>query len=93
MIAKVACKVFPLEGDESSRILAEGLGDNTTTIEGVTYELERYDEQGLFQGFDPADRPYSRESNQALKQRFGGLASTRAALVVVANIVDKGENR
>lgn len=90
MIARVACDIYPLENDESSRILAEALGSNATSIEGATYELERYGEEGLFQGFDPADRPYTKNSNQTLKQRYGALASARAALVVVAKIGDKG---
>lgn len=86
MLGSVADTLYPLKHSQQDQALAELLGESVTTINEVAYELERYDTQGLFRGFDPADRPYELNNPETLKQRFEQLTSVQAALVVVATL-------
>lgn len=85
MIRAVSSSVYPLDDELELQAMAAAMDhaslDSST---GVTYHLHRYGEEGLFKGFDPAER--SCESSMPLKQRFTGLMSVRNALVVAARI-------
>lgn len=51
------------------------------TINGVTYHINRYGDNGLYGINDPAERPL-RNDTIALKDRFHGLRHPGTALVV-----------
>ena len=85
MLGHVSTQVYPIVSRPDLQQFALHVATDTTTIEGVTYQLQRYGEEGLFKGFDPADRSYD-ATKISMKQRFIGLQSIRSALVVVADL-------
>jgi len=82
MIRRVSESVYPLDNDETLREIAQQM-PNATADSRAVYHIKRYGESGLFQGFDPADRPVGGKS---LKEQFPRLQSIRHALVVAARI-------
>lgn len=89
MLSRVATSIYPLEYSEDARYKARLLSSDTSLEFGVTYQLERYPESGLFGGSDPADLSFD-ETGESLKERFPGLVSKRAALVVLATLNNRG---
>lgn len=85
MVRTVSSEVYPLDSDADLQEMAMSMEDATRDPDtGVTYHFDRYGPEGLFDGFDPADRAC--ESPEPLKQRFTGLMSMRNALVVAARV-------
>ncbi len=83
MLARVCDTIYPLVGDENLRDLA--LKMEHASLADVAYHIDRYGEDGLFRGEDPADRPLI-VGDAPLKKRFTGLVSVRNALVVAARV-------
>lgn len=82
MVARTASALYPVDDDSQLTELATSL-PNVTMVDGVAYHLNRYGEQGLFRGEDPASRPFHPDGIP-LKQQFTELISVRNALAVVA---------
>lgn len=85
MVRAVSSSVYPLDNDPDLQEMAAAM-DHATLDQGtgVTYHIDRYGPEGLFLGFDPADR--SCETVESLKERFTGLVSVRNTLVVAARV-------
>lgn len=85
MLGRVSSQVYPLVSRPDLQARAEEVSPGAVTVDNATYQTQRYSEEGLFIGYDPADRSYD-ATGYSLKQRFMGLQSVRAALVVVADV-------
>lgn len=81
MMQRQSDEIYPLHDDASLRMMALNMDDASEL--DVVYHIDRYGEQGLFVGEDPACRP-AEDGDRALKQRFDGLMSVRNALIIVA---------
>lgn len=84
MIQRVADEVYPVDQNETLRRTALRMPFASAADQAV-YHLDRYGPEGLFRGFDPADRPLNKEG-ESLKETFPALKSIRHALVVAATI-------
>lgn len=84
MVRRVSSGVYPLDDDNELR--EKALQMPHASAEGnAAYHLNRYGPEGLFHGFDPAERPLSAEGPK-LKDVYPQLQSVRHALVIAANI-------
>lgn len=87
MIGRVSGAIYLLVDDPMLRDMAAGM--NGASMRDVAYHLDRYGEDGLFHGGDPADG--SVEANGvSLRQRYQELASVRNALVIAARVRRNG---
>lgn len=84
MIGHVASTVFPVDDDEVLRGIAVSMENAALLQDGAAYHIDRYSEEGLFQGDDPADRPL--RGSSSLKTDYIGLRNARTALVVAARV-------
>lgn len=85
MMRSVSSSLYPLDEDSQLQLFAGDMAHATyDELEGTVYHFDRYGEEGLFRGFDPAERAC--ETLEPLKTRFKGLMSVRNALVVAASI-------
>lgn len=82
MIARTAMTMFPLHESTELREVALVLKNATLLSDGAVYHVNRYDENGLFQAADPADRVY--KNGTSLKEQFVGLQNIRSALLIAA---------
>lgn len=83
MIDGVSDAVYPLDKDEELRQIAAEM-PHATDLDAI-YQINRYPEQGLFRGTDPADTPYEM-GQPSLKESFPLLISARNALIVTSRI-------
>lgn len=83
MIQKESSAVYPLVDDEELHGMAASMS-HATHIDAA-YHVNRYGEEGLFVGEDPADSPLESGATP-LKQQFSGLASARNALILAARV-------
>lgn len=87
MIGRVSDTIYPLVDDVTLQDMAADMKYATTR--DVVYHLDRYGEEGLFRGDDPADG--SVEANGvSLKQRYQELTSVRHALIIAARVRRNG---
>lgn len=85
MISHVASTPYPLVADDHLREIARMMPHATIDQDGVAYHFNRYDEGGLFIGFDPADDSIENDGPN-LKTQFNQLHNVRHALVVAAEV-------
>lgn len=83
MIRKESSAMYPLDDDEELRNMASNMSHASSL--DATYHINRYSEQGLFVGKDPASQPLT-IGTVALREQFPGLASVRNALVLAARV-------
>lgn len=83
MLQKQSSEVYPLDKDEQLKQMA--LAMNYSVERDAVYHIDRYAEEGLFRGEDPANSPVD-ESGESLKQKFTSLMSVRNALIVAARV-------
>lgn len=83
MLRHVSDDIYPLVDDLMLRNMA-AMMDHASQRD-VIYHLDRYGEEGLFRGTDPADGSLD-EGEVSLKQQYAELASVRHALVVAARV-------
>ncbi len=84
MIHTISKEVYPIVKDDTLRYMATEM-PYAQGVNSVVYHINRYDEAGLFQGFDPAERPIL-TNGQPLKEQFLQLQNIRSALVIAARI-------
>lgn len=84
MIGHAAGSLYPLNDDPTLRQMAEQM-EHATMVGGAAYHINRYGEDGLFQGEDPANLAFATMPTP-LKSRYEGLQSVRNALIVTANV-------
>lgn len=83
MIGRVCSELYPLVQDQELEMLATHMP--YASMRDVAYHLDRYGEEGLFRGNDPADRAAAIHL-PPLRQQFKHLGSVRNALVVAARV-------
>ena len=83
MIQKQSSEIYPLHDDVQLKQMTLEMS-HALELDAV-YHVDRYGENGLFRGEDPANLPID-ESGKSLKQKFTGLMSVRNALVVAARV-------
>lgn len=84
MMNHVSSELYPLVDDEELKSLATTM--NYAEPRGnALYHINRYDENGLFVGVDPASYPFEKDG-VSLKQQFEELINVRNALVVAARV-------
>jgi hypothetical protein len=84
MISHLAVATYPLVDDSELSQLAQEM-PHAVQSGNATYHKDRYGEQGLFRGDDPADLVVA-TSPLPLKKRFTELSNIRHALVVAARL-------
>jgi hypothetical protein len=84
MIDRTASATYPLVDDAELCQLAQTM-PHAVQSGDATYHKDRYGEQGLFRGNDPATLNIATPP-LPLKERFIELSSVRNALVVVARL-------
>ncbi|HRC27990.1 MAG TPA: hypothetical protein PKV96_01255 [Candidatus Saccharimonas sp.] len=84
MVSHVAESIYPIHDDAELRDLAL-TQPYASALDDAVYHVNRYGEEGLFQGNDPADRPLT-DNSVLLKEQFSGLVNVRNALVIAARI-------
>lgn len=84
MIQRVASGVFPIEKDEALGDMASSM-NNAAVHDGAAYHMNRYGDDGLFGGEDPATRTFDGEHGRLIDE-FAQLASVRNALIVAARV-------
>lgn len=89
MICRVSDQVYPLNNtDLDLKAVAENMPYAESAQTGEVYHFNRYGEEGLFRGFDPADSPIIAKG-RSLKEVFPELHNYRHALVVAARVSKK----
>ena len=83
IIQNESSAVYPLVDDVELHGMATSMSD-ATYIDAL-YHVNRYGEEGLFVGEDPADNPLE-SGGVSLKQQFSGLASAGNALILTARV-------
>lgn len=81
MMMRVTEALYPLDNETELRNIA--LAQPNATFDSVVYHKNRYGENGLFGGTDPAERPIDRDG-VSLKELYPGLQSLRNSLIVAA---------
>jgi hypothetical protein len=84
MVQRVSSSVFPLEKANALGDMA-GEMNNATMQDGTAYHLNRYSDDGLFGGEDPATRRFDSQRGRLIDE-FTQLSSVRNALVVAAKV-------
>jgi hypothetical protein len=84
MIGRIASNVYPLTENMYLQELATEM-QGATVGHGAVYHLNRYGEQGVFRGGDPAEGT-SASYPKRLNERFTKLTDVRHALVVAASL-------
>lgn len=85
MIQHVARDIYPKTIVTDLQDIATQMSYAHTDKDGTTYHFNRYDEGGLYQTDDPADKPLI-DGGISLKEQFPRLGNIRHALVVAARI-------
>src|SRR5688572_1011755 len=84
MMSGVAISLYPLDNDRSLQEMASYMPH--ATVQGdATYHIDRYGNDGLFQGSDPAKNRLA-TAPQTLVERFTELKNIRTALVIASRI-------
>ncbi len=83
MLCKITPDVFPIAGDGELQDYAREMPGASLLDDYAVYHIDRYNEDGLYEGNDPALRPLE---STILMRRFRGLQSVRNALVVTARV-------
>lgn len=83
MIGRVSDDVYPLVDDQILRDMAASM--DHASMYDVVYHLDRYGEDGLFHGDDPADGLVE-PGDVSLKQRYQELTDVRHALIIAARV-------
>lgn len=87
MIRSVASGLS-LDGDEFELQEVASAVPHATTINGVSYHLNRYDEGGLFKGDDPANGTIATPP-VPLKNYYKELQDVRNALAIAARVQER----
>lgn len=86
MISTVADTIYPMHRDDELEAVAKSMPNAVVPKNGVVYHYNRYGDDGLYVGKDPADRPYP-QIDMALKDVFTGLRHPGNALIVAARVM------
>lgn len=86
MMLRSTRQLYPLVDDDELKHIALDMPHASLGQDGIVYHFNRYDENGLFQSGDPAERSVTPASGKSLKQLFVGLQDERNALIVSAKI-------
>lgn len=87
MLARKTSALYPVDHSDELRCLAQSM-PYATSQDGVAYHVNRYGQNGLFGGDDPADQAFS-ATNLSLKQQFPLLRSVRNALIITAKVGER----
>lgn len=84
-MSRVTRNLYPLmDSPELNRLALEIGAPDAVQVGDAVYQVSRYGDEGLYRGFDPAERPI--QEGMSLKQRYPELERIGAALVVVGTI-------
>lgn len=84
MIRGLSDQIFPYQDYAAGmKYIARRMPNAEIGQYGTVYHFDRYQEGGLFKGFDPADQPLEKDG-PSLKELFPQLSNPRHALVVAA---------
>jgi hypothetical protein len=86
MIRTVADTIYPIHKDDELEAVAKSMPNALVPINNVVYHYNRYGDDGLYVGEDPADRPHP-HMDMALKHAFPGLKHPGNALIVAARVM------
>lgn len=89
LMGRFCAPLIPDTYDKYLQDLALDYSPEAQVIDNVAYHVNRYGEDGLYNGFDPAERVYG-TSGVTLKERLHGLNDIGTALVVVGKVNKRG---
>lgn len=85
MISAVADTIYPIHKDDELETVAKSMPNAVMPKNDVVYHHNRYGNDGLYVGEDPADRPHP-HIDLSFNQVFPGLKYPGNALVVAARV-------